>query len=82
MPTRMTKRSAELAEKRARRAELLEKAESERRKARKAAKESTRLRHIAAAKRYEADAYAIRLRRKRSGRKKNKGLLESVGDLF
>jgi hypothetical protein len=82
MPTRTDKRSAELADRRARRAELLEKAEAERKKARKAAKESTRLRHIAAAKRYEADAYSIKLRKRRSGKRKPKGLLEQVGDLF
>ena len=79
MPNRPTKRQAELALRRARRAELLEKAQKEREKARKVRSKAATLRHEAEAIRLESEAYQIKLR-KRTRKKRNKGLFEAVGD--
>lgn len=67
MASKVTQRSAELAERRARRAELEEKAEIARRKANRASKRSVKLKYVAQEKRYLAEAQSIRLRRRSSG---------------
>lgn len=77
--------AADLAERRAERAALLAKANAERDKARTLrqrggdANRAKALQHIAVAKRYEAEAYRLKLRKNHTGgpkrkRSKNKGI--------